>query len=101
MPGVSLARVARPGRRIVLIGDDQATLRVVAGAAPDVERSGSLGASEIAPGLAEVRAWSGRSDAALWYAVPLASRCGPVSRYGRGSCSACAASIASTSKSSA
>jgi hypothetical protein len=45
---------------------------VVAGAAADVERSGSLGASEIEAGLAEVRAWSRRSDAALWYAVPLA-----------------------------
>lgn len=47
-------------------------LGVVAGAAADVERSGSLGAGEIEAGLAELRAWSTRADAALWYAVPLA-----------------------------
>jgi SAM-dependent methyltransferase len=50
---------------------------VVAGAAADVERSGTLAAADIAAGLAEARAWSGRADAALWYAVPLAIAEGP------------------------
>jgi SAM-dependent methyltransferase len=46
---------------------------VVAGAAEDLRRSGALGASEIAAGLAEIRAWAELPGAALWYGVPFAA----------------------------
>jgi SAM-dependent methyltransferase len=45
---------------------------VVAGAGPDILRAGTLCQDELRVGLEEVRAWSQRPDAALWYAVPLA-----------------------------
>jgi len=48
---------------------------VVAGAGPDLVRSGALDADALARALDEIGAWRLRRDAALWYAVPfLAAR---------------------------
>jgi SAM-dependent methyltransferase len=46
---------------------------VVAGAAEDMARAGTLSRVEIEAGLRELEDWSRRPDAALWYAVPWAA----------------------------
>lgn len=46
---------------------------VVAGAADAVAASGCLAESSIRAGLAELRSWRERPDAALWYALPFAA----------------------------
>ena len=43
---------------------------VVAGAAEGVARSGSLAEARVQDGLRELREWSAKPDAALWYALP-------------------------------
>lgn len=43
---------------------------VLAGAVPDLLRAGTLSEPELARALEEIRDWSTRRDAALWYAVP-------------------------------
>lgn len=45
---------------------------VVAGAAADILRSGTLDEPSLAAGLREIRGWSQRPEAALWYAIPFA-----------------------------
>jgi hypothetical protein len=46
---------------------------VVAGAAADVRRSGTLSAGDVDAGLAEIHVWAERQGAALWYALPYAA----------------------------
>jgi ubiquinone/menaquinone biosynthesis C-methylase UbiE len=43
---------------------------VVEGAVADVRRSGTLNEADVRAGLEEIRAWSRRAGAALWYGVP-------------------------------
>jgi SAM-dependent methyltransferase len=43
---------------------------VIAGAAEDIARSGSLAANRVQDGLRELREWAQRPAAALWYSVP-------------------------------
>lgn len=45
---------------------------VVAGAAEDILRSGTLDEAAVRAGLSEIRTWAQRPDAALWYGVPFA-----------------------------
>jgi hypothetical protein len=45
---------------------------VVAGAVPDIVRTGTLDEAAVQEALREIRAWSERPDAALWYGLPLA-----------------------------
>ena len=52
-------------------------LGVVAGAAGDIARAGTLPETQIRAGLHELEAWSARPDAALWYAVPYAAALRP------------------------
>src|SRR5262245_12346175 len=47
-------------------------IAVVAGAADDIVRSGSLGAAAVQSALREIREWRHGKDAALWYALPFA-----------------------------
>jgi hypothetical protein len=52
-------------------------LGVVAGAAEDIALARTLSTAEIEDGLRELRRWSERPDAALWYAVPYAAAVRP------------------------
>jgi SAM-dependent methyltransferase len=52
-------------------------LGVVAGAAEDIALARTLSTVEIEDGLSELRRWSERADAALWYAVPYAAAVRP------------------------
>lgn len=51
---------------------------VLAGAADDIRRAGTLAGPEVQAGLGEIRSWSEQPGAVMWYALPCATALRPV-----------------------